>query len=275
MFRMLGRGEMAEKGVQTLDRALDILELLAIQRTGMGVTQIANLLGLHKSTVHRLLNALGERGYVEKNIDFGTYQLGLKVVEISSIHLNSIELKTEAAPYLRKLASESTQPVHLATFVDGEVTYIEKVETFNTIRMYSQIGKRVPVHCTAVGKALLTGLSDNEIEDILKKYDLRQFTSNTLKSIEEILKQVKEAKQRGWAVDDEEHEEGIRCIAAPIYDYRGKVIAAVSTSGSKNIISKTRDSEISEYVVEAAQKISKRMGYNGIENVEKAIHYPE
>ncbi len=250
------------KGVQTLDRALDILELLATEKNGLGVTEIGTRIGLHKSTVHRLLAALGERGYVEKNTDFGTYQLGLKVVEISSLHLNSIELKTEAAPFLRKLAAESTQPVHLATFVDGEVIYIEKVQTLNTIRMYSQIGKRVPIHCSAVGKALLIGLSDDEVRKVLQNRELHSYTTNTLTDVESILEQIKGSKVQGWTIDDEEHEENIRCIAAPIYDYRGKVIAAVSTSGPDNVISKERDKEICGYVLEAAQQISKRMGYN-------------
>ncbi|WHH56897.1 IclR family transcriptional regulator [Petroclostridium sp. X23] len=254
---------MAEKAVQTLDRALDILELLATQKNGMGVTEIGNRVGLHKSTVHRLLNALGERGYVEKNTDVGTYQLGMKVVEISSIHLNSIELKTEAAPYLRKLAAETTQPVHLATFVDGEVIYIEKVETLNTIRMYSSIGKRVPMHCSAVGKAIMTGMADTEIEQLLKTRDLKQYTAETLSSIGQVIEQVREARKIGWAIDNQEHEEGIRCIAAPIYDYRGEVIAAVSTSGPKSVIAPEKDNMISEYVVKAAKEISKRMGYTG------------
>ncbi len=250
------------KGVQTLDRALDILELLATEKKGLGVTEIGTRVGLHKSTVHRLLAALGERGYVEKNTDFGTYQLGLKIVEISSLHLNSIELKTEAAPYLRKLAAESTQPVHLATFVDGEVIYIEKVQTLNTIRMYSQIGKRAPIHCSAVGKALLIDLSEDEIRKVLQNRDLYAYTTNTLTDVESIVEQIKVSKERGWTIDDEEHEENIRCIAAPVYDYRGEVIAAVSTSGPDNVISKERDKEICSYVLEAAEQISKRMGYN-------------
>lgn len=253
---------MSTKGVQTLDRAFDILELLATEKNGLGVTEIGNRIGLHKSTVHRLLTALGERGYVEKNMEYGTYQLGLKVVEISSIHLNSIELKTEAAPYLRKLAAESTQPVHLATLVGDEVIYIEKVETFNTIRMYSQIGRRVPIHCSAVGKALMIGLQDSEIEKMLHNRELQKYTEKTINDLENILQQVREARGRGWAIDDEEHEAGIRCIAAPIYDYRGKVIAAVSTSGPSHIIAREKDEEISQYVVRTAKEISKRMGYN-------------
>ena len=265
MFYIVGRDEVSGRGVQTLDRALDILELLATEKSGLGVTEIGRRIGLHKSTVHRLLNALGERGYIEKSVDYGTYSLGLKIVEISSIHLNSIELKTEAAPYLRQLAAESTQPVHLATFVDGEATYIEKVETLNTIRMYSQIGKRVPVHCSAVGKALLTGLTDSDIEKLLDQRELKMYTPNTLTKAEEIIKQIGEAQKRGWTIDDEEHEEGIRCIAAPIYDYRGKVIAAVSTSGPSPIISKEKDDDISGYVTKAARAISRRMGYRGNE----------
>jgi len=253
---------VAEKSVQTLDRALDILELLATETKGLGVTDISVRIGLHKSTVHRLLNALSKRGYVEKNNIYGTYQLGLKIVEISSIHLNNIELKTEAAPFLRKLASESTQPVHLATLIDGEVTYIEKVETLNSIRMYSQIGKRVPIHCTAVGKALLMNRSEEEIEEMLKDRELNKYTSKTITNVKQLIQQISEAKLRGWAMDDGEHEENIRCIAAPIYDYRGDIIAAVSTSGSSNIISPEKDEEISQYVVKAAKEISKRMGHN-------------
>ena len=255
-------GGVKMKSVQTLDRALDILELLAVEEKGLGVTAIGQLIGLHKSTVYRLLSALGERGYVEKNADYSTYQLGMKVVEISSIHLNSIELKTEAAPYLRTLAGESTQPVHLATLVGDEVMYIEKVETVNTIRMYSQIGKRVPIHCSAVGKSLMTGLLDWEIQALLSNNKvLEKYTPNTLTDAEEILAQVRKSRDVGWTVDDEEHESGIRCIAAPIYDYRGKVIAAVSTSGPVTIITRDKDEEICQYVKKAAKGISKRMGY--------------
>jgi DNA-binding IclR family transcriptional regulator len=249
--------------IQVLDRALDILEVLAIEKKGLGVTEIGNRVNLHKSTVHRILSTLVERGYIEKDSKLGLYKLGLKVVEISSIHLNSVELKTEAAPFLRKLASETTQPVHLAAMVDNIVVYIDKVETINTIRMYSSIGKRVPIHCSAVGKVILSHMEDDEIREILRKSELYKYTPNTKTDIEEIIKEVKETKKKGWAVDNVEHEENVRCIAAPIYDYRGKVIAAVSTSGVKTVISSDRDNEIKEYVMSAAKEISKRMGYNG------------
>src|SRR5690606_3038008 len=132
-----GSRHMSGKTVQSIDRAFDILEVLAVEKDGLGVTEIGNRLGLHKSTVHRLLTAMAEKGYIEKNEDTGTYRLGLKFVELCSLYLSSVELKTEAQPYLRQLVALTTQPVHLATLVDGEVVYIDKVESYNSIRMYS------------------------------------------------------------------------------------------------------------------------------------------
>jgi len=258
-----GSRDMSGRTVQSIDRAFDILEVLAVEKNGLGVTEIGNRVGLHKSTVHRLLTAMAEKGYIEKNEDTGMYRLGLKFVELCSLYLNSVELKTEAQPYLRQLAALTTQPVHLATLVDGEAVYIDKVESYNSIRMYSAIGRRVPVHCSAVGKALLSGKDENEIRQILESRELKAFTPNTITDVEKILREVHEVKLRGWAEDDEEHEEGIRCIAAPIYDYRRQVIAAISTSGNKSIISKEKTEEFVQYVIKAACDISRRMGYTG------------
>ena len=134
-----------DKGVQTLSRALDILELLAVSKCGMGVTEIGQKTDLHKSTAHRLLNALCARGYVEKSKS-GSYRSGLKLVELSVLHFSNVELKTEAADYLKKLADESTQSVQLAAIVDDEVVYIEKVDAYHSMRMYAQIGRRAPAH---------------------------------------------------------------------------------------------------------------------------------
>jgi IclR family KDG regulon transcriptional repressor len=264
MLIMFIRGkDMSGKTVQSIDRAFDILEALAVEKDGLGVTEIGNRVGLHKSTVYRLLTAMAEKGYIEKNEETGMYRLGFKFVELCSLYLNNVELKTEAQPYLRRLVALSTQPVHLATLVDGEVVYIDKVEGYNSIRMYSAIGRRVPVHCSAVGKALLSGKNEIEIRQMLDNKELNAFTPNTIIDLEKLLQEIKEVKFKGWAEDDEEHELGIRCIAAPIYDYRKQVIAAVSTSGNKNIISREKTQEIVHYVTSAARDISRRMGYTG------------
>ncbi|MFO7295368.1 MAG: IclR family transcriptional regulator [Caldicoprobacter sp.] len=248
--------------VQSIDRAFDILEVLATEKEGLGVTEIARRIGLHKSTVYRLLTSMASRGYIEKNEVTGLYRLGLKLVELSSLYLNSLELKTEAQPYLRKLVALTAQPAHLAILDNHEAVYIDKIESFNSIRMYSAIGKRVPLYCTAVGKVLLMDKEDSKIRALFQGVQLVPHTSNTITDVDKLISEIDSVRRRGWAVDNEEHEEGIRCIAAPIYDYRGEVIAAVSTSGLKTIISPERDEEIAKYVVETAREISKRMGYN-------------
>ena len=148
---------MEKATVQSIDRALSIVEALAGEKEGLGVTEISTRVGLHKSTVHRLLSALGERGYVEQRSG-GAYRLGMKIVELSSLYLNQVELKTEAQPYLRRLLQLTKQPVHLAMLEGLEIIYIDKIETIHSIRMYSQIGRRSPALCTASGKALLSGL---------------------------------------------------------------------------------------------------------------------
>lgn len=252
---------MADRGIQVIDRAFDILEILSVERNGLGVTEIGNRLALHKSTVHRILSAMAERGYIEKASEKGVYKIGLKLVEISSIYLNNVELKTEARPYLSELTSKMNQPTHLATLNGDDVVYIDKVEVVNSIRLYSQIGLRVPVYCSALGKSLLSGLSDAELEERIARVQLTPYTEFTVTSKEEYIRQVKQVRQRGWALDDEEHEAGVRCIAAPVFDYRGKAIAAVSVSGPAGVITPKRDEEVASLVKDAAIKISKRLGY--------------
>lgn len=254
---------MQEKGIQVIDRAFDILEILSIEKDGLGVTEIANRLGLHKSTVHRILSAMLKRGYIQKINPKGVYKLGLKLVEISSVYLNNVELKTEAMPYLRELTSKLGQTAHLAILDGGDAVYIDKVDVVNNIRLYSQIGRRIPIHCSGLGKCLIAGLPDVEIQELLSNYKFARFTSNTITTKEELLRQVGKVRKTGWAIDDEEHDEGIRCIAASVFDYRDKIIAAISVSGSSSSISRERDEEVGSLVLETALKISERMGYKG------------
>ena len=238
---------MEKATVQSIDRALSIIEALAGEKEGLGVTEISTRVGLHKSTVHRLLSALGERGYVEQRSG-GAY-------------LNQVELKTEAQPYLRRLLQLTKQPVHLSMLDGLEIVYIDKIETIHSIRMYSQIGRRSPALCTASGKALLSGLPDAELCERIRSTKLPTYTSRSITDPEALIKEVRLTRQRGWSRDDQEHEPGIRCIAAPIYDYRGNIIAAVSTAGLKQIITPARDEEIAGFVMDAALSISRRMGY--------------
>lgn len=252
---------MESKGTQTLDRALDIIELLSLEREGMGVTEIGSRLDLHKSTVHRLLTALAHRGYAERDERKGSYRLGLKVVEIGSLRLRHLELKTEAAPHLRRLAEITGQPVHLGILQGTEVIYIEKIEPVASIRMYSQIGRRVPVYCSSLGKVLVSGLDAAELHRLSHGLEYKRFTPSTKIDAEVFEREIDQVRAQGWALDDEEHEAGIRCIGAPVRDYTSRVIAAISVSGDKNVISPERDAAVASTVKDIANLISSRMGF--------------
>ncbi len=252
---------MKEQTVQSLDRTLDIIELLATSSQGMGVTEIGLKLQLHKSTVHRLINALAQRGYIEKDQRSGLYKIGLKFIEISSHHLHQLELKTEAAPIMRRLAEMTGLVTHLAILDETDVVYIEKVDVVQSLRLYSHIGRRIPVYCSALGKVLLTGQSIARQKQILESINFNPYTENTIQNQETLMVELQKTMQRGWAVDDEEHEAGIRCIAAPVRDFTRKIIAAISISGDSNTLSAERDVTYSAMVIETVEAVSKRMGF--------------
>ncbi|WP_455381856.1 IclR family transcriptional regulator [Salinispira pacifica] len=248
--------------VQSLDRAFDILELLSREQQGLGLTEISCRLSLHKSTVYRMLQALRARGYIEKR-DRGSYRLGMEFIELTSLYLNNLELKTEAQPVLRELARLTGNTAFLAMLDEHEVVYIDKMETHNSLRKYSIIGTRAPLYCTGLGKSMLVGKTEVEIRQLYRDGDLKAFTSKTITSVSALVAEIAKTRDRGWSVDDEEYEAGIRCVGAPISDYRNRVIGAVSTSGLASVLTADRVEEIAGYVTKAAQDISRHMGYRG------------
>lgn len=251
---------MSEKGVQVIDRTFDIIELLAVEPQGLGVSDVARKLSLNKSTAHRILNAIAERGYLEKTPD-GIYSLGMQFLELSSNKLNSLELNIEAKPFLNDLTKRLGQSTHLAILDGSDAVYIDKVEVTRNLRLYSQIGKRIPVYCSGLGKSLLLDSDDNSILAVLSACPMERLTGNTLDSPGKLLSEIREARKKGWTVDNEEHDYGIRCIAAPIYDYRGKIIAAVSAAGPISFFSPDKDEALAGEIMETARQISARMGY--------------
>ncbi len=251
---------MDNMSLQTVERALKVLEIIA--GGSMSSQEIETAMGLNRTTVARLIYTLLSNGYIEKDERTSKYKLGLKVVELGSLRLNQIELKTEAVPHLRELSMNLNQVCHMGVLVDGEVVYIEKIEPISTMRMFSAIGRRVPVHSTSLGKSLLSGLSNDEIVEILEDKGMKVFTKNTNEDIGSLLKEIELVNKNGYGIDDEENEENIWCISAPIKDYRNKVIAAISTSGQNREYLKDSNSIAIKYIKETAYKISKRMGYN-------------
>jgi DNA-binding IclR family transcriptional regulator len=251
-----------DKAVQSIDRALDIIEALSTERKGLGVTELSRRIGLHKSTAHRLLSTLARRAYVTKRAD-GGYQLGLKLIEAVSCYINSLELQTEARPYAAQITAELGLTAHIGILEGDQVVYIERLDVFSGIKLYSQIGLRRHAYCSSLGKCLLSGFGKEELEHILINCSFNRFTPNTLPSFEALYKELKKVRAQGYAVDNLEYSLNNRCIGAPIYDYRGEIIAAISASGPPTLLTESRVGEVADFVKIKAMEVSRSMGYSG------------
>lgn len=248
--------------VQSVDRAITIMEELGKFKNGCGVTTLANLVGLHKSTTHRLLLTLMHRGYVKKDIDTDNYKLGTKLLLLAGNLLDSLDLRAVARPYIQELANKTNEIVHLAILDGEEAVYIEKVESARhyTIRIYSQIGKRVPLHCTGVGKALLSGMDFSKVQELLKEEDMIKYTPTTIDNFRDLEIELRKIREQGYGFDEMEHEPNIRCVAAPIFDRHG-VVASISIAGPTIYITKERIPELIEAITATAREISCQLGY--------------
>lgn len=215
----------------TVLKTIDILNLLG--QRNMTAAEICHELDMNKSTVHRFLYTLEYAGFIEKNPDMHSYRLGIKLVQLCSVRINDIELITEAKPFLVSLVQKINQHVHLAVMNDNKAMFIDKINVVSSIRMYSAIGRSIPLHCSAIGKSLLLDKSDAEVLAILDQTGMQKFTSDTLTSPLALLEQLHTAHESGFTVDNFEHEENVCCIAVPVYDYRGRIIAAISTAATR------------------------------------------
>lgn len=249
--------------VQSLDRALSLLEEIAAAGGEIGITELSNRVELHKSTVHRLLCTLACKGYVEQNPETGDYKLGIKILELAGGLINELEIREEARPYLKELRDTVGETAHLVVRDGEEGVYIDKVDSSQAIRMHSQIGRRIPLHCTAVGKALLADLDREKLEKILGPGKLKRYTEHTITDWEKFLDELRRVAGQGYAVDNEEYEPAVRCVAAPVRNYTGKVVAAVSVSGPVFRLPVEKIDTVARVVMEKAMLISQRLGYLG------------
>ena len=249
--------------IKVLDKSFSVLDLLLKNGSAMNMTELAEKLGFYPSTIHRILDTLKQWGYVEQDSHTQKYQLGLKVLELGMAKLHQMDLVREAAPYLKALVNQCNETVHLGVLEEGEVLYLAKEESSQTIRMCSYVGKRAPVHCTALGKVLLAHISEEEKRKILDEKGLRCFTEKTITDKEELEKELSRVKKRGFALDREENEKDVCCVAVPIRNYQGQVIAAISISSPSFRINKNAQNNLKEALIETSKKISKRLGYNG------------
>lgn len=247
--------------VQSVDRIFDIMELLSKDAEGLSLTEISHKLELPTSTVFRLVSVLRDRNYVEKKVGSNNYRLGLGLVELTSMFMNSLELKTEAQFFLKSLSQHTGQVVFMGIEQDGDVVYIDKCVPYNDHRKYCAIGTRMALHCTSLGKSLLTAYDDDEIRKIFKTKEMTSLTKNTITDVETLIDATHTSRERQYSVDDEENIEGRFCAASPIYDYRGKIIAAVSVSWVLETSESNNKVRNIEMVKKCASDISFSMGF--------------
>lgn len=247
--------------IQSVARALQVLECFTGKETELGITQIAAQMDLNKSTAYGLVNTLVAFGYLEQNQTTRQYRLGIKLFEMGSLVERRMDLRTEARPYLKELAEEYRATVHLASFSEGEVVYIDKVDIPDAFIIYSQIGKRAPMYCTGVGKAILAYMPEEYLETHVLSKPLTANTPKTITSREKLIEELENIRRRGYAMDDEELEIGLRCIAVPVFGAEGNPIAALSVSAPLGRFPTEKTEEIAERIQKDSRQISARLGY--------------
>jgi len=246
--------------IKSVMKSLDIMELFSTDTPRLSLGEIADRLRLPKSTTHNLLSTLLWRGYIEQ-LDEGRYALGKAVIPLTQAVRVNVELRDRAAPLLRELADVSRESVYLTVLEGAYLLYIYAIESPRRLLARSAVGDRVPPHCTAVGKAILSELAWEQVVEIAEHTALPRFTENTLTDIEALGGDLEETRARGYAIDHEEHELGVCCVGAVIRDACGQPIASCSVSGPTEAFSEARIKEWAMRIVDVAQETSRRMGY--------------
>jgi IclR family KDG regulon transcriptional repressor len=244
---------MAE--IQSLARGLRILDLLSQAQDGVSITELAEELSIDKGSASRLVATLANSGYAEKDEVTRRFHLGPQVVALSRSVLTRLPLREVAKPFLRQMMELTGECAHLAVLAKGKALYIDQVESPATLRVNAQVGTMNPLHCTALGKILLA-FGDTPIPELLESHTARTITDkNKLKQ------ELDHIRQQGYAIDDEEFDSGIRCVAVPAMDYRGKLAGALGISGPSTRMTRERLPELAVSVVEIGRALSERLSF--------------
>lgn len=252
---------LSESPSASVERALAILEAVAHRAGGLNNAEISRKLGIPKSSASYILRTLERHGYLRREHESGKYRVGLKVLSLSRDILTGLDIRGVALPAMRELVRRCNLTCHLAILDGAEAVYIEKVESEDFIQMHTWIGRRIEVHTTGIGKALVAYMPEKAIEAIVQHHGLKKITPRTITSSARFLKELEKVRKLGYALDDEENSLGVRCVAAPIFNEEAVVEAAVSISGTVQQIDANSIARFAEMVKDAARRISHQLGY--------------
>ena len=250
--------------VQTIERAAFIFDILSQYPTGLSLGDLASKANLPKGTAHRLLSSMAYFDFIRQDPTTKNYHLGFRLVDLGNLLLNQIDLRSQAHPFLLNLSETVKETVHLVALDQDKALYIDKVDLHSKasgLQMVSRLGTRIPLHCSSVGKVLLAFMHTPDAEALIADAGLTKRTANTITNPHELMSHLSLVRENGYAIDDEENEKGIRCVAAPIRTGGGKVEAAMSISGPITRITMERiEKELKPLVCETANNISAQLG---------------
>ncbi|MDR2869710.1 MAG: IclR family transcriptional regulator [Deferribacteraceae bacterium] len=254
---------MKVKPIQSVYHALQLFEVFRMaEKEEFGVTELSNALGLHKNNVFRLLATLSSCGYIEQNPQTENYRLGIGIFNLGQKFIHKLGILKLARPFMKKITTEVGESAYIGILREGAAIYLGMSDTTLPVRIASRVGKDVPAYTTAIGKIQLAYADDEEIDKIYPEAKLKKFTPNTIVTLAELKRQLKEAAANDYSIDNEEFEYGVRCLAVPIKDYLGAPVAALSVSGPVGRMSDERMiNEILPVVQKYSREISKRLGY--------------
>jgi len=244
-----------------VERALAILEAVAQESDGLSNAEISRKLQIPKSSASYILRTLENQGYLNRLAETGKYRVGLKVLSLSRGALSGIDVREVALPIMRHLMEKTNLTCHLAILDGPDAVYIEKVEPQGFIRMDTWVGRRMRVHATSVGKALVAHIPQERLEKILAERSMEKRTSKTITTLPRLLKDLEKVRQQGYAVDDEENNMGARCVGAPVFNQDGAIEASIGLSGTTNQVNPETMPRILEALKDAARHISMGMGF--------------
>ncbi len=246
--------------VQSVERTLDLLEALANAQGEISITHLAGRTGLHVSTVHRLLATLVQRGYVRQNRETARYYLGSKLGVLGEGAPRYTELRLHAQPALQSLTDSVNETSNLVVIEDTAAVYIDQVQCRQVVRLFNQVGNRVPLQCTASGKVLLAWLESVARDRVVDRLEFKSYTARTLASRSALLAALDAVRRAGYALDEEEYQTGARCVAVPVLDASGAAFAAISVSAPANRLNRARAIEILPALRRAATAIATGLG---------------
>lgn len=246
-------GGASPEGARALGRALDLLE--AVGRESGGLSDLARRCGLHPSTAYRMLETFRRRGFLDRDGVTGEYRIGGQIFRLGALYDVEGSLRAAALGPMGRLRDRLNENVNLGLLEGNEVVYAAQRESTRALRMFTQTGARAPLHCTGVGKALLFGRSDEEVRALLGAEPYARPTERSHGSLADFLKDLRQSERRGYAVDDEEREEGVRCVAAPIWGPGGKVVAGLSVSAPSSRLPKREVTTVGEALLEATRAV--------------------